>query len=74
LRAGFRETRESFLRSHLFGDFLRDHHVSFFPISFFLLPARPMEKPVHISPTEAFLRLGRVHLIKTGEWQADKPY
>ncbi|MCX5905797.1 MAG: hypothetical protein NTY64_01030 [Deltaproteobacteria bacterium] len=25
LRAGSRETRESFLRSHLFGDFLRDH-------------------------------------------------
>ncbi|MCX5909969.1 MAG: hypothetical protein NTY64_23035 [Deltaproteobacteria bacterium] len=27
LRAGSRETRESFLRSHLFGDFLRDHQI-----------------------------------------------
>ncbi|MCX5907801.1 MAG: hypothetical protein NTY64_11610 [Deltaproteobacteria bacterium] len=25
LRAGSRETRESFLRNHLFGDFLRNH-------------------------------------------------
>ncbi|MCX5906839.1 MAG: hypothetical protein NTY64_06550 [Deltaproteobacteria bacterium] len=29
LRAGSRETRESFLRSHLFGDFLRDHNFKF---------------------------------------------
>ncbi|MCX5909609.1 MAG: hypothetical protein NTY64_21165 [Deltaproteobacteria bacterium] len=29
LRAGSRETRESFLRSHLFGDFLRDHQSMF---------------------------------------------
>ncbi|MCX5909722.1 MAG: hypothetical protein NTY64_21745 [Deltaproteobacteria bacterium] len=27
LRALSRETRESFLRSHLFGDFLRDHQT-----------------------------------------------
>jgi hypothetical protein len=28
LRAGSRETRESFYQSHLFGDFLRDHQLA----------------------------------------------
>ena len=30
-----------------------------------------MEKPVHIFPTEALLRLGLVHLVKTGGVRID---